>query len=85
VADPASLVERLAEIARRHDILRLKGFAAVDGKPARLVVQGVGERFTTYFDRPWGAETPRGTLVVIGLKGLDRSAIEAEIAGVREP
>jgi cobalamin biosynthesis protein CobW len=46
------------------------------------VVQGVGERFSTYFDRPWGAEAPRGALVVIGLKGLDRSAIEAAIGEV---
>ena len=61
---------------------RLKGFAAVEGKPSRLVVQGVGERFTTYFDRPWGDEAPRGALVVIGLKGLDRPAIEAAIGKI---
>jgi cobalamin biosynthesis protein CobW len=81
VADVPALVARLTAIARQHDILRLKGFAAVEGKPTRLVVQGVGERFTTYFDRPWGAaETQQGHLVVIGLKGLDRPAIEAAIS-----
>jgi len=82
VTDIATLTERLTEVARAHDILRLKGFAAVEGKPSRLVVQGVGERFTTYFDRPWGDEAPRGALVVIGLKGLDRPAIEAAISAV---
>jgi len=82
VANAATLVDRLTDVSRRFDILRLKGFAAVDGKPTRLVVQGVGERFTTYFDRPWGDEAPRGALVVIGLKGLDRPAIEAAIAGM---
>lgn len=82
VTNAAALVDRLTDVSRRFDILRLKGFAAVDGKPTRLVVQGVGERFTTYFDRPWGAEAPRGALVVIGLKGLDRPAIEAAIAEV---
>jgi cobalamin biosynthesis protein CobW len=80
VADVAALIEKLTEVSRHHDILRLKGFAAVEGKPTRLVIQGVGERFTTYFDRAWGDEAPRGALVVIGLKGLDRPAIEAAIA-----
>ena len=80
VADVPALIERLTAISRQHDILRLKGFAAVAGKPTRLVVQGVGERFTTYFDRPWKeAEKQQGHLVVIGLKGLDRLAIEAAI------
>jgi cobalamin biosynthesis protein CobW len=82
VADAATLTGKLIELARRFDILRLKGFAAIAGKPSRLVVQGVGERFTTYFDRPWGEEAPRGALVVIGLKGLDRPAIEAALAGI---
>ena len=31
----------------------MKGFAAVDGRPLRLVVQGVGRRMTHHFDRPW--------------------------------
>jgi len=80
-ASPASLVERLKAVAGRHDILRIKGFAAVAGKPMRLVVQGVGERFGHYFDRAWGpAEAPVGRLVVIGLKGLDQAAIRAELA-----
>ena len=80
VADVPALIEKLTDAARRHDILRLKGFAAVEGKPTRLVVQGVGERFTTYYDRPWSdGETRRGHLVVIGLKGLDRPAIAAAI------
>ncbi|MCL5775623.1 cobalamin biosynthesis protein CobW [Limibaculum sp. FT325] len=80
IADPAALTGRLAEIIRAHDILRLKGFVAVAGKPMRMVVQAVGPRIETYFDRPFGAG-PRGThLVVIGEAGLDRAAIEAAIA-----
>jgi cobalamin biosynthesis protein CobW len=80
-ASPASLVDRLKAVAGRHDILRIKGFAAIAGKPMRLVVQGVGERFGHYFDRAWGpAEAPVGRLVVIGLKGLDQAAIRAELA-----
>ncbi|MDT8344091.1 MAG: cobalamin biosynthesis protein CobW [Thermohalobaculum sp.] len=81
VADPAALTGRLAEAIRAHDILRLKGFVAVAGKPMRLVVQAVGPRVETYFDRPFGAD-PRATrLVVIGEAGLDRGAIAAAIRG----
>ncbi len=65
---------------RAHDILRLKGFAAVAGKPMRLVIQAVGPRVETYFDRPLG-DSPRETrLVVIGEAGLDRAAIAAALA-----
>ena len=68
----------LARIAATHDILRIKGFLAVRGKPLRLLVQGVGSRFSQTFDRPWKAdEERRGRLVVIGEKGLDRARIEA--------
>jgi cobalamin biosynthesis protein CobW len=79
---PASLVERLKAVAARHDILRIKGFAAIEGKPMRLVIQGVGARFGHHFDRAWAAgEAQIGRLVVIGLKGLDQQAIRAELAG----
>ena len=82
-ASPAKLVDRLKAVAARHDILRIKGFAAIAGKPMRLVVQGVGERFGHYFDRAWGPhETPVGRLVVIGLKGIDQAAIRAEIQAI---
>jgi cobalamin biosynthesis protein CobW len=65
-----------------HDILRLKGFAAIKGAPSRLLVQAVGPRLTGYFDRPWRPGDERRTeLVVIGLKGLDRAAIAAALAG----
>jgi len=80
IADPAVWAERLAEAIRTHDILRLKGFAAVACKPMRLVVQAVGPRVETYYDRPIGRD-PRATrLVVIGETGLDRAAIEAALA-----
>ena len=63
-------------VAERHDVLRIKGFIEVRGKPARLLVQGVGSRFQKSFDRPWGAgEARQGRLVIIGQKGLDKAAI----------
>jgi cobalamin biosynthesis protein CobW len=60
----------------------MKGFLAVQDKPMRLLVQGVGQRFRQQFDRPWRADEERlSRLVVIGEKGLDRQAITAAIAG----
>ncbi len=81
IADPKAFAEQVAEVIRAHDILRLKGFAAVTGKPMRLTLQAVGPRIDTYFDRPFGAEEPRHTrLVVIGQAGLDHAAIEAALS-----
>jgi cobalamin biosynthesis protein CobW len=80
LADPGAYIERLAEVSRRHDVLRIKGFLDVEGKPMRLLVQGVGPRFRREFDRPWRpGEARRGRLVVIGRKGLDRAAIETAL------
>jgi len=79
VADPAALAERLAETIRAHGILRLKGFAAVTGKPMRLVVQAVGPRIETWYDRPFGGDSRETRLVVIGHAGLDANAIAAAL------
>ena len=79
--DAVAFAARLSEIAARHHILRAKGFAAVEGKPMRLLIQGVGTRVSQHFDRAWASgEVRDGRLVVIGLKGLDRAAIEAALA-----
>jgi cobalamin biosynthesis protein CobW len=80
-SDPAILLARLAGAAETFNVLRMKGFVEVSGKPMRLLVQGVGQRFRQQFDRPWSAgEERRGRLVVIGEKGLDRAAISAALA-----
>jgi cobalamin biosynthesis protein CobW len=82
LADPEPLVARLREAIRGHDILRVKGFLAVAGKPMRHVVQAVGERIDRYYDRTWRpGEGGVGELVVIGMKGLDRHAIGAAVLG----
>jgi cobalamin biosynthesis protein CobW len=58
----------------------MKGFLEVTGKPMRLLVQGVGQRFRQQFDRAWArGEIRRGRLVVIGQKGIDREAVTAAI------
>ncbi|HEY8161810.1 MAG TPA: cobalamin biosynthesis protein CobW [Methylocystis sp.] len=81
VSDPAALVASLADVARAHDVLRVKGFVEVAGKPMRLLVQGVGARIQHHFDRAWKPGEARASrLVVIGEKGLDREAIMAILA-----
>jgi cobalamin biosynthesis protein CobW len=80
-ADPAALVARLAATAEQFDVLRMKGFVEVTGKPMRLLVQGVGQRFRHQFDTQWArGATRRSQLVIIGEKGLDRAAITAALA-----
>ena len=77
IVDPAAFSEHLAGIIRHHNILRLKGFAAVAGKPMRLTLQAVGPRIETYFDRRFGQnEVREARFVVIGQAGLDQCAIE---------
>ncbi len=80
-SDPAALVTRLAAVAEQFDVLRMKGFVEVSGKPMRLLIQGVGQRFRHQFDRPWApSDTRSSRLVVIGEKGIDRAAITASLA-----
>ena len=79
ITDPAAFAVQLAGVIRSHDILRLKGFAAVTGKPMRLTIQAVGPRVDSYFDRPYGAGPRETRLVVIGEAGLDRAAITAAL------
>ncbi|KQY22610.1 cobalamin biosynthesis protein CobW [Rhizobium sp. Root483D2] len=81
IADPAAFIEKLKPIVAAHDVLRLKGFADIPGKPMRLLIQGVGARIDQYFDRPWAAgEVRRTRLVVIGLHDMDEAAVRAAIA-----
>jgi len=78
-AEEARLLQALKEAVSKHGILRIKGFAAIPGKPMRLLLQGVGQRFDKHFDRAWQADEARITrLVVIG-QTLDQAAIEAEL------
>ncbi|MEI4473967.1 cobalamin biosynthesis protein CobW [Frigidibacter sp. MR17.24] len=65
IADPADLAARIQRLAREQQILRVKGWIAVTGKPMRLLVQAVGERVRHQFDAPWGARPRSSRLVVI--------------------
>lgn len=79
--DPNILIDRLQTLVRQQEIYRIKGFVAVPNKPMRLVLQGVGQRFDKFYDRPWQATEPRKTRLVFIGHGLDEGAI---VQAVRE-
>jgi cobalamin biosynthesis protein CobW len=65
-SDPAAFAAKIEKMAKEQNILRVKGYAAVAGKPMRLLVQAVGARVRHQFDRPWKPEEARqGRMVVI--------------------
>ncbi|PCI03669.1 MAG: cobalamin biosynthesis protein CobW [Flavobacteriaceae bacterium] len=65
--DIKALVKTLKARVQSEEIYRIKGFVNIPNKPMRMILQGVGERFDYYFDRPWKEnEERKTTLVIIG-------------------
>jgi cobalamin biosynthesis protein CobW len=82
VSDPDELARRISSAAESEKVLRMKGFISIAGKPMRLLVQAVGPRVNHYYDRAWTpTDDRRSRLVVIGLRGLDRAAVETILLG----
>jgi cobalamin biosynthesis protein CobW len=74
---PVETVDRVKLALNQEGVLRIKGVTEIQAKEARLVIQGVGDRVDYYYDRPWNLDERRNSqLVVIGLKGFDRAAVE---------
>lgn len=80
--EPTALVNRLQSLVQHHEIYRIKGFAAVPNKVMRLVVQGVGNRFDTFYDRPWQSSEPHQTCLVFIGRSLDQAQIFATFSGL---
>ncbi len=80
--DRTELLARVTRTIAAHDVLRIKGFADVKGSDSRMLVQAVGPRLNSYFDRPWAKDERRSTrLVVIGEKHMDQAAIRKSLGG----
>ncbi|MHC2335609.1 cobalamin biosynthesis protein CobW [Bradyrhizobium sp. USDA 4454] len=80
VTDIDALLASIKGLAREQNVLRAKGYIAVEGKPMRLLVQSVGERVRHQFDMPWGVRPRQSKLVVIGEHGdIDEAAIRARL------
>jgi cobalamin biosynthesis protein CobW len=69
--DPQVLISRLEQLVQEQEIYRIKGFVNVAQKPMRLVLQGVGDRFESFYDRLWRAEENRLTQLVFIGKNLE--------------
>lgn len=69
----------LQSAVARHEIYRVKGFVALPGSAMRLVVQGVGTRFDSYFDRPWRADEARQSRLVLIGSELNAAVLQAEL------
>ncbi|WP_088890676.1 cobalamin biosynthesis protein CobW [Leptolyngbya ohadii] len=74
--DPAQLIDRLRKLVQQQEIYRIKGFVAVPNKAMRLVLQGVGDRFDTFYDRPWQPEELRQTKLVFIGRAIEQRQIE---------
>lgn len=74
-----SMRARVSDALGLAGVLRVKGHARIDGKPAPMVVQAVGKRVDLAFARPDLKRTEH--LVVIGLKGFDGDAVRKALAG----
>ena len=74
--DPKTLIQQLKALVQQQEIYRIKGFLNVPDKPMRLVLQGVGNRFDSFYDRFWKDGELRETCLVLIGRELEHSAIE---------
>ena len=80
--EPQKLKQQLQTLVQQQEIFRVKGFVAVKDKPMRLVMQGVGNRFEQFYDRPWKPEETRQTRLVFIGKDLKSSDIESQLVSL---
>ena len=78
--NPENLLARLQELVQQQEIYRIKGFVNVESKPMRLVLQGVGNRFNTFYDRLWSKEEARETRLVFIGKNLDQKSLQKTLS-----
>ena len=83
VESPEILCARIKKLAYEHKILRVKGYVAVKDKPLRLLVQAVGSRVRSQYDRPWESNELRtGKIIVIAEQNnVVRNTIETALKG----
>ncbi|MEA5564504.1 cobalamin biosynthesis protein CobW [Anabaena sp. UHCC 0399] len=77
--DPEKLQKQLEALVHQQEIYRIKGFVAVENKPMRLVMQGVGNRFEKFYDRPWQLTEARQTRLVFIGRNLNSTEIESHL------
>ena len=73
--DADKLQAILQDLLAQYNIYRCKGFAALPGKPMRQVLQAVGQRLESHFDRLWQADEARTTSLVFIGKGISEETL----------
>lgn len=81
--DGDKLQTALSGLIEQYNIYRVKGFVALPGKPMRQVVQGVGARLETHFDRLWQDDELQQTKLVFIGKGFHKADLDAALQGVQ--
>ena len=77
--EPKQLIQQLQNLVQQEEIYRIKGFVDVPNKPMRLVLQGVGNRFDTFYDRMWSKDETRQTRLVFIGRNLSQEKIESSL------
>jgi cobalamin biosynthesis protein CobW len=80
--EPQTLIEHLKVLVQQQEIYRIKGFVDVADKPMRLVLQGVGNRFDSFYDRFWHSGELRQTRLVLIGRELNRDLVKTTILKV---
>lgn len=78
--EPELLKEKLQNLVKEQEIYRIKGFVNVPNKPMRMVLQGVGNRFDSFYDRFWDSAEVRQTRLVFIGRELKRDKLEQMLA-----
>ena len=78
--EPKTLISKLQTLVQEQEIYRIKGFVNVPNKPMRMVLQGVGNRFDSFYDRLWKNTELRETRLVLIGRQLDPDKIEMAIS-----
>ncbi|EPJ47912.1 MAG: cobalamin synthesis [Osedax symbiont Rs1] len=76
IVDSQKLQQILQHLIDNNNIYRAKGFAALPNKPMRQVIQAVGKRLNSHFDRLWLPEETANTQLVFIGKGINKADIE---------
>ncbi len=77
--DGDKLQSILQTLLNEHNIFRAKGFAALPNKPMRQVIQAVGKRINSHFDRLWQADEHKQTQLVFIGKDIQEATIKAAL------
>jgi cobalamin biosynthesis protein CobW len=83
IADPQLLINQLRSLLKNYEIYRIKGFVNIVNKPMRMVLQGVGDRFDSFYDRFWQPEENRQTKLVFIGKSLQVEEIKKHLIEVQ--